>query len=350
MTNASPSPRRTPPTSRGRAPAAAHPWTSRRRARTSTAQSCPPVAPVAPIRSAKGRARASRSPSPQEWQQCGLLTTGEPNVVAAAHARGETVQAMFRRLLQATARRPTPWDAQAMGPGIVDARALLEASFDLGLGRGAANLQTKARASAASSVASLVAEAVGADAVPDDALDWHQFGPELATALLGRQLPGPPGRSAAAGQVSEPLARNISNPRLRDWLGLGGLGRLGTTRGPLLPARPLDEHRDHEKDRQTRENQGVEHQILRMRREVPILRHAGPPNTSPGADDRTGRRLTVVPCVSQRAFGVGTGQTRRGASTIEARVWPRTTGGAMIRRMGLHRWGHSYHRSLSELL
>jgi hypothetical protein len=40
---------------------------------------------------------------------------------------------MFHRLLQSTARRPTPWDPQAMGPGIVDARALLEASFDVGL-------------------------------------------------------------------------------------------------------------------------------------------------------------------------------------------------------------------------
>src|SRR4029079_5115522 len=56
---------------------------------------------------------------------------GRANVVAPAHARGETVQEMFRRLLQATARRPTPWDAGAMGPGIVDARALLAASFDV---------------------------------------------------------------------------------------------------------------------------------------------------------------------------------------------------------------------------
>jgi len=144
---------------------------------------------------------------------------GRANVVAAAHARGETVQAMFRRLLQATARRPIPWDADAMGPGIVDARALLEASFDLALGRVGANLQTGARASAASSVASLVAEAVGAPAVPDD-LDWHRFGPELASALLKRQLPGPLAEVPLAEEVSEPLARSIRNPRLRDSLGL----------------------------------------------------------------------------------------------------------------------------------
>jgi serine protease len=146
---------------------------------------------------------------------------GRAKVVAAAHARGETVQAMFRRLLQATARQPTPWDAGAMGPGIVDARALLEASFDVGLGRVGADLQTSAPGSAASSVASLVAEAVGAGAMPEDALDWHQFGPELATALLGRQLPGPLGELPHADQLSESLTRNIRNPQLRDALGLG---------------------------------------------------------------------------------------------------------------------------------
>ena len=145
---------------------------------------------------------------------------GRANVVAAAHARGETVQAMFLRLLQSTARRPTPWDAQAMGPGIVDARALLEASFDVGLGLEAATRQSKAPTDGSPSVASLVAEAVGDDAV-DDALDWHRFGPELAAAVLRRQLWGP---HAETPPVSEPLAHSINNPRLREWLGLRRLG------------------------------------------------------------------------------------------------------------------------------
>jgi len=145
---------------------------------------------------------------------------GRANVVAAAHARGETVQAMFLRLLQSTARRPTPWDAQAMGPGIVDARALLEASFDVGLGLEAATRQSDAPTDASSSVATLVAEAVGEEAV-DDALDWQRFGPELAAAVLRRQLLGP---HTETPPVSEPLARSISNPRLREWLGLRRLG------------------------------------------------------------------------------------------------------------------------------
>ena len=145
---------------------------------------------------------------------------GRANVVAAAHARGETVQAMFLRLLQSTARRPTPWDAQAMGPGIVDARALLEASFDVGLGLEAATRQSNAPTDGSTSVASLVAEAVGDEAV-DDALDWHRFGPELAAAVLRRQLWGP---HIETPPVSEPLAHSISNPRLREWLGLRRLG------------------------------------------------------------------------------------------------------------------------------
>ena len=107
-----------------------------------------------------------------------------------------------------------------MGPGIVDARALLEASFDLGLDRGGVNLRAEAGGSAPSSVASLVAEVVGADAVSDDALDLHRFGPELATTVLRRQLPTPPAVDLQREAVSEHLASSVRNSRLRDWLGL----------------------------------------------------------------------------------------------------------------------------------
>ena len=147
-----------------------------------------------------------------------LAHHGRENVLAAAHARAETVQVMFRRLLQATARRPTPWDAASMGPGIVDARALLEAGLDLALPQEAMAAPARAQAGTPSSVRSLVAESVGAEAASDSALDWHRFGPEIATTLLGRQLPGHPPEGEA---VSEPLARSISNPELRAGLGLG---------------------------------------------------------------------------------------------------------------------------------
>jgi hypothetical protein len=103
-----------------------------------------------------------------------------------------------------------------MGPGIADARALLEVTLDLGLEDAGGNAADDAQAGDPSGVASLVAEAVGADAV-DTALDWHRFGPELSAAVLARQLSD---RPAEAPPVSEPLARSIGNPRLRDWLGL----------------------------------------------------------------------------------------------------------------------------------
>ena len=149
-----------------------------------------------------------------------LAHHGRANVVAAARAYGETVQAMFRRLLQATARRPTPWDAGAMGPGIVDAHALLEASFDLGMGRRDADLKTHAWPGTASSVASLVAEAGGAGAVPEDGVDWHRFGPELANALLKGQLPDRQTEMPHTEELSKALTQSITNPPLRASLGL----------------------------------------------------------------------------------------------------------------------------------
>jgi subtilisin family serine protease len=147
---------------------------------------------------------------------------GRADVVAAAHARGETVQAMFRRLVQATARRPSPWDPHAMGPGIVDARALLGASFDMGLDGRRGALASDARASAASSVASLAAEAVGSDPATDSSLDLHRYGPELANALLARQVgvARQPSEAPRSDVISEQLAGSIGNPRLRERLGL----------------------------------------------------------------------------------------------------------------------------------
>jgi len=101
-----------------------------------------------------------------------------------------------------------------MGPGIVDARALLEADLDAEVGEQVAAAPTDVSASA--SVASLVAEGVGVDAATDDSLDWHRFGPELAAALLAQQQTG----VAAGHAVSAPLAGSVSNPELRGRLGL----------------------------------------------------------------------------------------------------------------------------------
>ncbi len=149
-----------------------------------------------------------------------------PALVTAAHARGETLQLMFRRLLRATARRPAGWDTAGMGAGIVDARALLAADLDLGRGQ-----EGVAPPAGAGSVESLVAEVFGTDAV-DEHLDWQRFGPEIATAVLRTRLPArgplPEGRPTA---VTEHLATAVENPVLRAQLGLPTVPqRAGTPR------------------------------------------------------------------------------------------------------------------------
>ncbi|NAZ86530.1 S8 family peptidase, partial [Kineococcus indalonis] len=158
-----------------------------------------------------------------------LAHHGRANLVAAAHERGETLQEMFRRLLRATARRPEGWDPFAYGAGIVDAEALLRAPLDLGGGREAAAPPSDPAVRAARSVQSLVAEVAGPEAVQAD-VDWHRFGPEIATALLvdrlaGLREEGPPREAgAAAPPVSADLAAAVREPRLRAALGLPGTG------------------------------------------------------------------------------------------------------------------------------
>jgi hypothetical protein len=151
-----------------------------------------------------------------------LAHHGRAALVAAARARGETVQTMFRRLLQATAQRPAGWDSSAMGAGIVDARALLGAALDLGSGREFVEPR------GAGTVETLVAEAFGADAV-DETVDWHQFGPELATTVLQGRLAGPAERAPRA-VVTAHLAAAVGNPALRARLGLPALRDPATVR------------------------------------------------------------------------------------------------------------------------
>ena len=60
---------------------------------------------------------------------CWLAFHGRANVVSAARQRGESVQDMFRRMVQATARVPDDWDSFNMGAGVIDAEALLKGRF-----------------------------------------------------------------------------------------------------------------------------------------------------------------------------------------------------------------------------
>lgn len=172
-----------------------------------------------------------------------LAHHGRADLLAAARASGETLQLMFRRLLRATARRPAGWDTSELGAGIVDARALLAADLDLGRGPAPVSPLTASVAderpvavadAAAASVAGLVAETAGPDAVPAETFDWKRYGPELAAAILARQLasgwgaesgggaPQAAASGAATVAVSDPLAAAIDGAGLRAYLGLGG--------------------------------------------------------------------------------------------------------------------------------
>ncbi|MGA5462287.1 S8 family peptidase [Mycobacterium sp. NPDC050041] len=149
-----------------------------------------------------------------------LAHHGRDALIAEAQARGETLQGMFMRLAKATARRPQGWNSGEMGAGIVDAAALLGADLGLGAGLETVTLaQGVAPAPAAGSVASLIAETVGAGAA--DSVDLHRFGPEIATAILSRALAAEDGlESPPPVRVSAELAAAVPDPELSRWLGI----------------------------------------------------------------------------------------------------------------------------------
>jgi hypothetical protein len=156
-----------------------------------------------------------------------LAHHGRPNLVAAARARGETLQDMFRRMVGATARRPDGWDSFEMGAGIVDARALLAADLDVDSGRESVPPPADPRTAAAVTVASLAAEEVGPAAVLRDPPDWYTHGPELSWLLLQRARDRSVGGSDEEGAADRPMPSDdldgaVGTQELRDALGLGG--------------------------------------------------------------------------------------------------------------------------------
>ena len=156
-----------------------------------------------------------------------LAHHGRANLVAAARARGETLQDMFRRMVGATARRPDGWDSFEMGAGIVDARALLAADLDVDRDRESVSPPADPRVAAALTVASLAAEEIGPAEALRDPPDWYTYGPELSWLLLQRARDRGAGglveEEAADRPVpSDDLDGAVGNPALRDALGLGG--------------------------------------------------------------------------------------------------------------------------------
>lgn len=191
-----------------------------------------------------------------------LAHHGRANLIAAARANGETLQAMFRRLARATATVPSSWDASQFGAGVVDARALLEA--DPALAGDAVPesmpIASDARAAESASVASLVAESAGREVAAEAAVDWHRFGPEIGNAVLRRRMAQLAGEAdvggrlrpeaaaadaalrsgaGAAAPVTAELAAATDDPALRDALGLDDLSRPA----PDRPGDPTPEPR-----------------------------------------------------------------------------------------------------------
>jgi hypothetical protein len=118
---------------------------------------------------------------------------------------------MFRRLVRATARRPDGWDSSKMGAGIVDARALLEADFDLDRNPESAPQLASSQVRNHSSIQSFVREIVGEAGVPIG-LEWRRYGPEIAAALLNARL-----NAIATGQRFA-TATQIARPALSSHL------------------------------------------------------------------------------------------------------------------------------------
>jgi hypothetical protein len=136
---------------------------------------------------------------------CWLAHHGRDPLISEARARGETLHAMFRRLLCATAARAPDWDAVNMGAGIVDARALLEAPFDLGLGVEAASASAEP-AGPAEEVRGFLTELLGADpGLPDAVLLAH--GSDLAGKLLAARLRSPRTDGSAGPPAAPALVR-----------------------------------------------------------------------------------------------------------------------------------------------
>jgi subtilisin family serine protease len=144
-----------------------------------------------------------------------LAHHGREDLIKFADSKGETLQALFRRLLRATARRPGPnWDSTAMGAGIVDANALLRADLSTGLDREGFGLE--AAGDATDAIRRLV---LGFTRSPDAAqapIDWERFGPEVAYALFARARGiAPFSRDAkVAPEAAQALAHPALSPQL----------------------------------------------------------------------------------------------------------------------------------------
>jgi hypothetical protein len=142
---------------------------------------------------------------------------GRDAVRAEAQRRSVPVQVLFRNALQSTARRPSGWDADDFGTGIVDAEQLLGLPLD--------RIPVEEVLRADGGLIARLLDEVGGVKTPDPAFDWSRYGLEVASVLFddvrfGRAPTGPTAEARAPGlRPSANLAARAGrspDPRLRD--------------------------------------------------------------------------------------------------------------------------------------
>ncbi|UIJ70329.1 S8 family serine peptidase [Aurantimonas sp. HBX-1] len=143
---------------------------------------------------------------------------GRDAVIAQARARGVSVQRLFKAALQQTARRPSKWDSDDFGAGIVDADALTALPLsEIALSAPEVAAEPK------SSIRSFLDEEVG-KAPMDPEFPLHRYGAELgAIGLTEAKRDGSAASlsAEAKSQNTRPspqlssAARNSSDARLR---------------------------------------------------------------------------------------------------------------------------------------
>jgi hypothetical protein len=142
---------------------------------------------------------------------CWLAHHGRSNVAAEARRRNETIQAMFKRLLRASARKPaSDWDAFNMGPGIVDAERLLQSSFDAGVGIEAPQAIAMGRRGD-ESLRQFALEAFGPPGAKAD-IDWMRVGAETSLAVFQHELAKSAARPAGLESAVRPAAIEVPLP------------------------------------------------------------------------------------------------------------------------------------------
>lgn len=165
---------------------------------------------------------------------CWLAFHGRADVVAAARAQRTSVQHLFRRLLQATARTPQDgWDVYSMGPGIVDALALLQAGFDAGRDTEGPEI-AECRRPLDRSIRGFALES--AFAPPEAQIDWVRHGAEASLLVLR-------GRVRSGGTLLESAQAPDDAPSraLAAALGLAPPAALAPAAGVPAPATVIPE-------------------------------------------------------------------------------------------------------------